>query len=128
MSLKYPRNTLNFPLKHIFNMKNMFNNHECRACLKESESDQHVLACKIILDMNKDFEASKIPKYEKLYNGNSNEQLEISRIFSANMKILESFKEEHYNAFTLWGPCDQNIFSASAVCTDTMYKLNELID
>ena len=97
-------------------MKNMFNNHECRACQKESESDQHVLTCKMISKINKDFEASKIPKYEKLYNGNPNEQLEISRIFFANMKILESFEEDHYNAFTLLGPCDQNIFSASAVC------------
>ena len=97
--------------KTKLNMKNMFNNYECRACLKESESDQHILTCEIISKMNKEFEASKIPKYEKLSNGNSNEQLVISRIFSANMKILQSFKEELYNAFTQWGPCDQNILT-----------------
>ena len=34
--------------KTKLNMKNMFNNHECRACLEESESDQHVLTCKMI--------------------------------------------------------------------------------
>ena len=34
--------------------------------------------------------AVRIPKYELIYNGNSNEQLEISRIFSENMKIVKS--------------------------------------
>ena len=104
-------------------MKNMYNSYECRACLKESESDIHIYTCSTILEIKKE-NAVRIPKYELIYNGNSNEQLEISRIFSENMKIIENMNEEHCNSFTLWGPGDQKSISESAVCTDTLYKLN----
>ena len=112
--------------KTKLNMKKMYSSYECRACLKESESDNHILTCSTILEIQKDNAVKRIPKYELIYNGNSNEQLEISRIFSANMKILENIKEEYSNSnlSTLWGPSDQKSLSESAVCTDTLYKLS----
>ena len=77
-----------------------------------------------------DYENIKIPKYEKIYKGNPKEQLEISRIFINNMKILENIKEENQNLSNIKDPCDQNNLSVSAVYTGTMYKLNwnKLID
>ena len=115
--------------KTKLNMKKMYDSHECRACHLENESDSHVLTCSAILRMKKEQEV-EIPKYELIYNGNPNEQLKISRIFNANMKILENIKEENPNLSNIKDPCDQNYLSASAVYTITMYKLNwnKLID
>ena len=67
------------------------------------------------MSMNKEYGNMKIPDYDKLYTGNPNEQLEISRLYSSNMKILENIKED---ISTLWGPCDQSNDSVSAVYTD----------
>ena len=100
------------------NMKQMYNTLECRACRIESESDCHVLKCSKILKMNQEYENIEIPDYEKLYTGSPNEQLEISRIFSSNMKILENIKEDNLNLSTLCGPCDQSNYFVSAVYTD----------
>ena len=109
--------------KTKINMKQMYDTYECRGCKLEPESDKHVLQCKTILKMNKDYKCIDIPKYEKLYTGNPNEQLQISKIFHSNLKILENIKEENENLSNLLDPCDQSSFSASAVYTDTMYKL-----
>ena len=80
--------------------------------------------------VNKKYESIEVPDYEKIYEGNPKEQLEISRIFIRNMKILENMKEENQNLSNIKDPCDQNYLSASAVYTITMYKLNwnKLID
>ena len=102
------------------NMKKLYDSHFCRACKIEMESDEHVYTCNEIMKMNKEIENIIRPEYEKLYYGNVNEQRQISRIFNSNMKIIQNIKEE--NVSTLLGPCDQ-ICSASAVCTDTLYKL-----
>ena len=114
--------------KTKLNMKKLYNAYECRACKVESESDAHIIECNVLLNMNKEVKSMKIPEYKKLYDGKPNEQLEITKMFNSNMKILENIKEE--NVSTLLGPGDQIIFSESAVCTDTMYKLigNKLID
>ena len=42
-------------------------------------------------------------------------------MFINNMKILENMKEECVNSSTLWGPCDQNSVSVSAVYTNPVY-------
>ena len=116
--------------KTKMNMKQLYNSYECRACYREYENDKHVLECTILLKMNKEYEDVKVPEYEKLYKGNPKEQLEISRMFMSNMKILENIKEENQNLSNILDPCDQSYFSASAVYTGTMYKLNwnKLID
>ena len=74
--------------------------------------------------MNKELKSIKMPGYRKLCDGNPNEQLEISQIFYSYLKILENIKEENENLSTTLDPRDQSCFSASAVYTDTMYKLN----
>ena len=73
------------------------------------------------MKMNK-IEFIKRPEYGKIFDGNENEQYQISRIFSSNMKILENIKEE--NVLPQLGPCDQENCPESAVCTDTLHKLN----
>ena len=110
--------------KTKMNMKHMYNTYECRGCKLEPESDHNVLQCKTILKMNKDYKCIKVPAYEMLFTGNPDEQLEISQIFYSNLKILENIKEESENLSTMLDPRDQSCFSASAVYTDTMYKLN----
>ena len=75
------------------NMKGMYDNHECVACSKEEESQEHILQCKEILEINKEYAINDIPEYEKLQNGNVNEQLLISKIFSINMKVIEKLKK-----------------------------------
>ena len=74
--------------------------------------------------MNIDYKCIKVLAYEMLFTGNPNEQLEISQIFYSNLKILENIKEESENLSTTLDPRDQSCFSASAVYTDIMYKLN----
>ena len=64
--------------------------------------------------MNKEYKCIEIPEYEKLYTGNPNEQLQISKIFHSNLKILENIKEENENLSNMLDPCDQSNFSASA--------------
>ena len=110
--------------KTKLNMRKMYFTHECRACKLESESDEHVTRCTVISNMNKELKSIKMPGYRKPCDGNPNEQLEISQIFYSNLKILENFKEESENLSTTLDPRDQSCFSASAVYTDTMYKLN----
>ena len=105
-------------------MEHLYNSYECRACYREYENDKHVLECSTLLKMNKEYEFMKVPEYEKLYKGNPKEQLEISRMFMSNMKILENIKEENQNLSNILDPCDQSYFSASAVYTGTMYKLH----
>ena len=116
--------------KTKMNMKNFYDTYECRACKKEYENDKHVTQeCSTLMRMNKEY-SIEVPDYEKIYEGNPKEQLEISRIFIRNMKILENMKEENQNLSNIKDPCDQNYLSASAVYTITMYKLNwnKLID
>ena len=70
----------------------------CIACSKENKNQEHILQCKEILQMNKEYLINEIPKYEKLQNGDVCDQLLISTIFTSNMKLLEKlkiFKMEH---------------------------------
>ena len=57
---------------------------------------QHIYECKIL---NKD-ERTTIP-YEKLYNGNLRQQLEVYKIFKQNMMKREQLKDEITSC-----PCD----------------------
>ena len=76
------------------NMKGIYDTYECEACGKESESQEHILQCNVILQMNKEYDKMKIPEYEKLLDGNVDEQLILSKIFSSNMKIMEKLKSK----------------------------------
>ena len=71
------------------NYKNLYETHECRACGVNDETQEHILRCKILMEGNK--KINKMPEYKKLFIGTVKDQLEISKVFRENMKILETF-------------------------------------
>ena len=56
------------------------------------ENQEHVLNCKTILSMHKQEEESETPVYEKLFNGSVKEQVQIAKLFTQNMKIIENMR------------------------------------
>ena len=70
-------------------MKSLYETFKCRACGDENETQNHVLNCKILLEMNKDSEKQQ---YEKLFSNNLNDQIKICKQFRENMKIMEEMK------------------------------------
>jgi hypothetical protein len=71
------------------NLQGKYDSLECEACGLESETQQHILMCKVI---NRDKDLQEF-KYEKLFNGTVMEKLKIARIFKENFKILENMKK-----------------------------------
>lgn len=65
----------------------MYESYECTACETEEESQKHILECKEILKRNKDLK--EIPVYEKIFEGNISQQINIAKIFKENMQIKE---------------------------------------
>ena len=76
------------------NQKNRYDSHECEACGLTDESQNHVLNCKVIIEMHGEFEISEIPPYENIMEGNVNEQANICKIFSKHLKILQNLKKK----------------------------------
>ena len=79
------------------NQKNSYESYECEACKIEDESQEHVLECKKIIEMQKadDNEGEK-PAYEKLMNGNVLEKVWISKLFSKKLKVIERLRKEKW--------------------------------
>ena len=75
------------------NMQGMYDTFECEACKTESESQRHILQCNILLQNNEQSKEMNIPEYERLFDGSVDEQLQLSKMFSSNMKILEKYKQ-----------------------------------
>ena len=50
------------------NMKGLYDEHTCRVCGEISESQEHIIECGEIRQMNKEYENIKIPEYEKIEN------------------------------------------------------------
>ena len=71
------------------NMKGFYETFKCRACGDENETQNHVLNCKILLEMNKESEKQQ---YEKLFSNSLNDQIKICKQFRENMKIMEEMK------------------------------------
>ena len=70
------------------NFKGMYSEFECEICEKENETQKHMLECKELLQMENN--EKNVPEYEKLFNGNVKEKIEIARKFKQNMKIREN--------------------------------------
>ena len=68
------------------NQQNNHENHECRICEIENESQEHIYECNERLKLMKT-EYAKIPKYEKIMNGSIREKIEVSRIFKELMNV-----------------------------------------
>ena len=73
---------------------NQKNRYECGGCGKEDESQDHVLNCQVLIEMNEDLKIREIPLYEKVNEGNVKEQQIICKIFSKNMKILHDLRKK----------------------------------
>ena len=75
------------------NMQGMYDTFECEAYKTESESRRHILHCNILLQNDEQYKEKYTPEYERLFDGSVDEQLQISKMFSSNMKILEKYKQ-----------------------------------
>ena len=67
------------------NLKEKYDNLECRVCHKEEENQEHILICG---EINKNRKIENI-KYEKLFNGTVHEKVKIAQRFKENLKTLE---------------------------------------
>ena len=76
------------------NRKKLHKTHECNACLKENETQEHIYSCIEILKITGNKE-EKCPKYERIIQGSRKDQLKIAKIFKENMKIKENFQDRN---------------------------------
>ena len=76
------------------NQKNRYENYECEVCGQFDENQEDVLTCKTILSMHKQEEESETPEYEKLFNGSVKEQVQITKLITKNMKIIEDIRRK----------------------------------
>ena len=77
------------------NQRNRYENHECEVSGIFDESQEHVLNCKEILEMNEESDISEIPEYNRIFDGTVMEQVKISKIFSKNMKVIENIRRNN---------------------------------
>ena len=78
------------------NMKEMFDDRNCRACGLEEESQKHIIQDCIKLSKNR---GDMNVKYEKLFNGTVSEKLMIAKIFKENYEIVENMKKWKQNEY-----------------------------
>ena len=71
---------------------NLFETHECKVCLEENETQEHLCECKKVWKLKNTIH-TEYPNYEKISWGNVNEKVEVSRIYLENMKIREKSEE-----------------------------------
>ena len=74
------------------NQRNRYENHECEVCGLFDETQEHILNCKEILKMNEESGISEIPDYKRIFDGTVMEQVEISKLFNKNMKVIEGIR------------------------------------
>ena len=56
---------------------------------------KEVLSCKKIISIHNQQEESETPEYEKLFNGSVKEQVQIAKLFTKNMKIIEDIRRKN---------------------------------
>ena len=74
-------------------MKGKYDSNECSTCGEEDENQEHVINCNVLLQMNPEYDM-KVRDYKLILHGNVDQQLQISRLFKSNMKILQKLKNE----------------------------------
>ena len=75
-------------IKVKMNYQGLYDTFECKICLEEVENQEHVYKCKEIWKLRK-MEKQPITNYEKIINGDVEDQIKISRIIRENMKIID---------------------------------------
>ena len=73
------------------NRKNQYETYECKVCLVEDGSQEHIYECKMIWDL-KQKNNMEVPKYEKILGGNVEEMIKVERIFRENMTIHDEYE------------------------------------
>ena len=71
------------------NLKGNYETLECEACGGDDETQEHILACKVINE-NRTIEQVN---YDKLLKGTVKEKLKVAKLFEENFKILEDIKK-----------------------------------
>ena len=59
--------------------KNLFETHECRVCLVENETQEHIYVCNEIWKLKGENEMKNYPIYEKIVTGNRQEKIRIAK-------------------------------------------------
>ena len=77
------------------NFRNKYDSLLCDLCYEEDESQEHILNCKEIISLKKNNE--KPPEYEKLFEHNMKNQVEIAKHFIENIKIRKKVIETKQN-------------------------------
>ena len=73
------------------NFKRKYKDLKCIACDEEEETQKHVLECQKIEKKQPNLKLAL--KYEKLFDGNLNDKIQIARNFKEKMDIREKFKK-----------------------------------
>ena len=110
------------------NQKNRYETYECEACEIADESQEHILKCEVILKMQQESEQYEKLEYEKIMNGNVNEQYEIAKLFKKNMDIIEDIRkkklQKNENMEIIQHPLRDQVTSESAVVVFTDLEIN----
>ena len=76
------------------NQRNRYENHECEVCGLFDETQEHISNCKEIIKMNEESGISEISDYNRILDGTVMEQVEISKLFNKNMKVIEGIRRK----------------------------------
>ena len=74
------------------NLRGKYETLECTVCKDEEESQKHIMECREIVKLRNNYKKS--PEYNKLFDGNITDKLEISKKFLENMKIKKDLSED----------------------------------
>ena len=78
------------------NKKGLYDDYECDICENENETQEHLLECEELVDMNN--ESMENVEYEKLFDGKVCEQVNIAKKFKQNMKNREEILKQRRNS------------------------------
>jgi hypothetical protein len=75
-------------VKVKMNFKGLYDTFECEMCQEEFETQEHIYVCQEIWKVSQ-CEERNLTEYEKVMNGNIEEQVKVAKILRENVKILD---------------------------------------
>ena len=75
------------------NHKWKYDTYECDGCEKDEETQEHLIHCKVISEMQKSSNENDELLYENVMNGKVEEQVKIAKQFMMKLEILEKIRE-----------------------------------
>ena len=75
------------------NQKWKYDTYECDGCEKDEETQEHLIHCKVISEMQKSSNENDEILYENVMNGKVEEQVKIAKQFMMKLEILEKIRE-----------------------------------